>query len=87
MDTLKIFVIILLSLTAFLILIFSLSGKKPMATIFLKLFSGLCLLAIIRLTTKLSGVFIPINIYTCLGCGVFGIPAIIGFLLLNIIFM
>lgn len=87
LQNLKIPLIILLSLSAFLILLFTLSGKKPFGTLLLNLFMGIVLLAIINLTSVYTGIYIPVNKYTVVGSGVFGVPSIIGLLLLNIIFM
>ena len=87
MNYLKYAVIILLSVTAFIILIFCLLSKKPIKTLLFNVFLGVCSLAIINLTSKFSGAYIPINQFTVVGSGVFGMPAICGFLILNLIFV
>ena len=87
LENLKIYVIILLGISALLILIFSLISKKPFKTLLLNVLIGIMVLAIINLTEKYSGVRIPINVYTVFGCAVLGIPAIIGFLVLPFIFL
>ncbi len=87
LENLKISVIILISLSALFILIFSFLSKKPLKMLFLNLLIGLTVLALINLTEKYSGVKIPINIFTVVGSGAFGIPAIIGFLILPLIFI
>ncbi|MBQ6826146.1 MAG: pro-sigmaK processing inhibitor BofA family protein [Clostridia bacterium] len=86
MEILKYIVISLLSLSAFIIFCFAVKSKKTLKTLFLNGFMGVCLLAIIDLTSRFTGVHIPINLYTVAGSAVFGIPALIGFLLLGFIF-
>ena len=86
MEILKYITISLLSLSAFIIFCFAVKSKKILKTLLLNGFMGICLLAIIDLTSRFTGVHIPINIYTVSGSAVFGIPALIGFLLLGFIF-
>ena len=87
MNNLKIAVIILLSVFGFVIFIFAILGRKPLRTILLNAFIGLTALAIINLTAKFSGVFIPINAYSVIGSSAFGLPAIILFLFAGILFL
>ena len=49
-------------------------------------FIGIAVMAVIDLTAKFTGVYIPVNQYTVTGSAVFGIPAVCGFLILPIIF-
>ena len=87
LENLKISIIILLSVSAFLIMIFTLLSKRPFKTIFINIFINLTVLLIIDTTTKYSGVRIPINLYTLIGCTVYGTPCIVGYLLLPLILM
>ncbi|MBO5019298.1 MAG: pro-sigmaK processing inhibitor BofA family protein [Clostridia bacterium] len=87
MENLKISIIILLSVSAFLIMIFTFLSKKPLKMIFINILINLAVLLIINITTKYSGVRIPINLYTLIGCTVYGTPCIVGYLLLPLILM
>lgn len=77
----------LLGITAFVILILAFSGKKPFRTLFLNAVIGICAVAAIKLTAKYTGVQIPINKFTVVGSAVFGLPSVIGFLVLKLIFL
>lgn len=81
--------VLILILTAFSIsiaILFVLT-KKPLKILFLNGFIGICSLAILDLISKLTGVYLPINYYTVFGTGIFGIPAICGFLILKLVFI
>lgn len=87
MMFLKYAVMTLLGISAFVILIFAIKSKKPFKTLLLNAISGIAVLGIIDLSSKLTGVYIPINEYTVLGGSVYGLPAVCGFLLLRFIFI
>ncbi len=87
MNIYKYALILILSAFLITIMILFVLTKKPFKTLLLNAFIGICSLAILDLTSKLSGVYIPINAYTAFGAGIFGVPAICGFLLLRIIFI
>lgn len=87
MEALKIFAIILLSIFAFIILIMLITDKKPLGKILVSIAVGPVILLIIKLTAVFTGISIPINYFTLIGSLVFGIPAIISFLILKIIFI
>ena len=77
-----IIILILAALSQFIIYI---KSKKFFKLFFLNAVLGLAILIIIKITTKFSGVYLPINLYTVVGSSVFGLPAIIGFLILNFV--
>lgn len=79
--------IILLGLTFFIILVYSLVSRKPFKTLLLNAFLGVMALAVVNLTSKYTGAFIPLNEYTAVGSSVLGLPAVCGFLLLKFIFI
>ena len=87
MESLKIIVLSVVAVSMLLILIFALSGKNTLKTLFLNMFTGLCVLLIFKMLSVYIGIEIPINKYTVAGCGLLGIPALIGFLILNLIFI
>lgn len=77
----------ILLITAVTILFFSMISRKFFKTIFLNAILGLITIVIINLSSKFTGVYIPLNYYTVLGGISLGIPSIIGFLILSIIFI
>lgn len=87
MQYLKYAVMILLGISAFVILALAFSGKKPLRTLLLNAFLGICAAAVICLTEKYTGVRIPVNKFTVTGSAAFGLPAVFGFLVLNFIFL
>ena len=87
METLKYVTIIMLSVFTLIIFGFAIKSKKPLRLLAFNAFLGIVLLAIINLTARFTGVYIPINEYTVAGCGVFGLPAVSIFLILRFIFL
>ena len=85
MKTFFIFLIILLSVFALAVVFFCIKSHKFFKTLFFNAFVGVCVLAIIDLTAKFTGMFIPINPYTVSGSAVFGLPAVALFLVLQVI--
>ncbi len=75
----------ILIICSLIILYFAFKSKKPIKFLFLNAFSGVIIIAMLYLTKKYTGVFIPINQYTVVGSSVFGIPSTICFLILNFI--
>lgn len=67
------------------ICIFASLSRNFIKTILLNSFLGLFAIIIINLTTKFTGVNIPLNYYTVTGGLTLGIPGVIGVLILNII--
>ena len=86
-ETFRIIILSIITISAFVIFLFALIGKKTFKTLLLNIFAGLCMLLIFKLLSPFLGFNIAVNKYTVIGCGVFGVPALIGFLLLNILFI
>ncbi len=86
MNFLKYFFICVLAFFYIVILYLALRSKKVFSCLFLNALISFTVLAIICFTKKYTGFYLPINKYTVIGSGTFGIPAIIGFLVLNLIF-
>ncbi len=85
----KIFLIVFLVVLAILELVIiglAVYSGKPIKRLVINAILGLIVLAIIDLTTKYSGVKIPINIFSIVGITAFSLPAVIGFLLLQVLF-
>lgn len=87
MDFLKYFYIIAFGISILMIIVFSLKSKKFFKTLFLSAALGLLSMAIINLTSKYSGIYIPVNEFSVLASGVFSVPGVCGLLLLNLIFI
>ncbi|MCQ2455162.1 MAG: pro-sigmaK processing inhibitor BofA family protein [Clostridia bacterium] len=78
---------VLLGISSIVVFMLSFYSGKALKRIILNAVFGILIMAGINLTSKFSGVHIPINPVTALGIGIFSIPAVIGFLMLNIIFL
>lgn len=87
MEFLKIFILSLLGLTALILIILALYSKSFFKTLFLNLLSGIGILIIINLTSKFSGVHIPVNYCTISCAGTLGLPGVFGLLIANFIFI
>lgn len=85
MKAFFIFALSVLALFSLVILFFAIKSHNFLKTLFFNAFIGLVILAIIDLTGKFTGIFIPINPYSVAGASVFGIPAICGLLILQIL--
>lgn len=70
---------------ALCVLWFYIRSRKPVRLFFLNLILTACAAALINLTSKYTGVHIPLNPYTAALFSVFGIPAVTGILILNLI--
>ena len=81
----KVYFIVIFSLFALAILFFAIKSHKLFKTLFFNAFLGLCILAIIDLTSRLTGLYIPVNWYSVGGTSVFGIPAVCLLFILQVI--
>lgn len=80
----KTFFIVIFSFFAAVILFFGIKSHKLLKTLMFNAFLGLCTLAIIDLTAKFTGMYIPLNWYSVGGSAVFGIPFIVLLIVLQI---
>ena len=80
----KTFFIVIFSLFAAVVLFFGIKSHKFLKTLLFNAFLGLCTLAIIDLTAKFTGMYIPLNWYSVGGSAVFGITFIVLLILLQI---
>lgn len=87
LENLKIGVIILLGISALIMMILYLLSKNPIKTLLVNILFGATVLIILNFTTKYTGIRIPINPYTLIGCTVYGTPGVVGYLLSSIIFL
>ncbi len=77
----------LLILTSLVNFFFCIKSKKPIFTMIFNAIIGLLVLCTVDFSAALTGVYIPINEYTVSGSAIFGIPAVILFLVLKFIFI
>lgn len=87
MEFLKYFFIILLSLTGVVLLIIALYSKGFFKTLLLNAAAGIICFAAINLTSRYTGVCIPINYYSASFSTVLGLPGVFGMLIANFIFV
>ena len=85
MQLLKIVALSVLSLTALIILIFFIKSRKPVKALILNAFSGIITLILINLTTRFTGIHIPVNWWSVTTSAGLGLPGVIGLILLQII--
>lgn len=70
----------------FIILVLSSKTKKAFSSIILNSIFGITAFMILYITRKFTGIVIMLNPYTFFGSVIFGVPAVIGVLILNLIF-
>ena len=87
LDYFKLGVIIWVALCLLVFFVFAIKSKHFFKTIFLNAFFGLSVLAIINLTSKYSGIYIPINPISVFCASNFSISGICGLLILNLVFV
>jgi pro-sigmaK processing inhibitor BofA len=87
MEIMKYFIIGVISITVLMILIFALKSRKFFKTLFINALLGLGAIAIIDITSKYTGVHIPINYWTASAGGILGLPGVFGVLISNFIFI
>ncbi len=85
MKLLEILAIIWLSICAFALLIIHIKSHKFLKSVFFNAFLAFAAILIINLTKKLTGVFIPLNWWTVVGSGIFGLPCVCGIIILQML--
>ena len=80
-------IIAVLSVFALIIMFFHIKSRRPLRSAAINAFLGLAALAAVNLTTRFTGVRIPINIYTLPGAAIFGIPACAAFIALDMLLL
>ncbi len=87
MDFIKYLIITISVISLLIILFFALKSRKFIKIMLFNAFLGVGLLTVFYLIKPYIGFFIPINEYTVFLSATFGIPAVIMFLCLNVIFL
>lgn len=85
MKIVGILAIIWLSIFALALLFLHIKSRTFFKSVVLNALLGFTAIAIINLTQKFTGVFVPLNWYTVAGSGVFGLPCVCGLVLAQII--
>ena len=85
MKTLGIMAIVWVLLCAFALLIFHIKSHRLIKSVLSNALLGFAAIALINLTQKFTGVFIPLNWYTVGGSGIFGLPCVCGIILTQIL--
>ncbi len=83
---LKISFIIVLSVYVILLLFFCHKDGRFFKTLFLSVLTGIAVLTVVNLTSRFTGVCIPVNAWTCGSSALFGIPGVLGILLIRMFF-
>ena len=87
MEIFKISFIVLFVIYFVLMLVFALLEKRTISTIIKFMVLGVTVLVLINLTSPLTKISLPVNLYTVLGSACMGVPGVITLLLLKIIFI
>ncbi len=85
MKALGIAAIVFLSVCAFVLLIFHIKSHRPLRSMILNALLGIAAVIIVNATQKFTGVQIPVNWWTVGGSSIFGIPAVCGTIILQMI--
>lgn len=87
MIMIKIVLIVLSVVYGLIYFVLAAKTKKPFKTILSFAALGLLAMTVINLTSKYSGVYIPVNAYTVTLNATLGLPATITLLFLRMIFL
>ena len=85
MSTLGILACVWLGVCGLVLLVMHIKSHRILCSVLLNALLGVLAMAVLGLTKKYTGVSVPFNWYTVLGSGTFGIPAVCGFLALNML--
>ena len=77
--------IAVLSVFALALLVFHIRSRRPLRSILLNAALGIGALIAINVTSRFTGVHIPINWYSVGVSGIFGLPAVLTLLILQLI--
>ena len=86
MNFLDIILLCVVLVSALVLLCFSLKMKHPFKNIMLNILISWMAWGVINNTVFLTGIYIPLNIYTLFACSVYGLPGISGLIVLSTIF-
>ena len=87
MEIFKCIVLSLIILSELIILFFAGKSGEFFKVLFLNALIGIIAVVVVNVTSKYTNCYIPINLYTVFFPSSFGIPAVIGLILLKLIFL
>lgn len=67
------------------VLFFCLKSGKPIKNLLLSAICGIAAIIAVNLTTRFSGVHIPVNPYSVVSSSIFGIPAVCGMVIMGML--
>ena len=85
MEIIKTVIISLISVFGLCILFLYIKSRRPLKSAAINALFGISALILVNLTSRFTGVHIPINVYTVPSSAVFGIPAVCTLIILQII--
>ncbi len=86
MQLFKISFIILFVVYCIILLCLCAKSGRLFKTLLLSMLSGLLVMTFVNLTSRFSGVNMPVNFWTVSGAVTFGIPGVLGMLVLRLFF-
>ncbi len=86
MQFVRISFIIILVIYLILLCYFAYKNGKIIKTLLLSALSGISVFAVVNLLSHFTGVGIPINGWTASASAIFGIPGVLGLLILRLFF-
>ena len=85
MRVLSVLAIVTVCVFTLVILIFHIRSRRPLRSALLNAALGLAALIAVNLTTRFTGVHIPVNPYSVGGSAIFGIPATVALLVMQML--
>lgn len=86
-EILKYLILSVLIFGVLAILLLAIRSRKFFKTLLINGILGILAITVIDITSKYSGVYIPVNYYTVGSSAVFGLPGVFGLLIANFIFL
>ena len=87
MKTVAVITVSLLSLFALILLFLHIKSRRPLRSAAINALLGLSAFLVIDLTSRFTGVRVPVNVYTVPAAAVFGIPAVCAAVVIEIFFI
>lgn len=86
MKIIKVYFIILIVIYTCILAVLSFKSGKMTKTLLLSVFSGLAVFTLVNILSSFTGVDIAVNGWTLGSSAVFGIPGVLGLLVLRLFF-
>ena len=85
MRVLSVLTVITVCIFFLVILVFHIRSRRPLRSILLHAALGILSIVAVNLTTRFTGVHIPVNPYSAGGAAIFGIPATVALIILQML--